>query len=703
MSGDGFEDGGARTARGEAIDLMALSRALLRRKWWILVPTLASCFIALVVVTAISPRYTGVAKVLLENQESYFTRADKASADPGAIFDPEGVQSQAETVATTELARKAADELGLAQRAEFNPPSPGNPLALAFSLLSGGRGGASTAEDRVVDAFLARLTVFPVAKSRVLQIEFVSADPALAARGANTVAALYLAGQEDAKKNEAKAASAWLSQKIEELRAKVADADAKVEAFRANSGLLAGANGMTVPAQQLADINAQLAAARAAQAGAIAKAQSLRAIVREGRLDEIPDAAKDESLRRYVEQRVALKAQIALESRTLLPQHPTMKELNGELAGLDGEIRLAAGKAVLGLEDDAKLAGAEVESLSAALAKQSKTVATGNVEDVQLRALELDAKTSRDQLESYLQKYREALAREADNAAPADARIIESASEPRTPTFPKKAPTVLLATLAGLLVSVGVAAANALLADAAGASGDEASMRLARASEPEEEEETSAPFGAAAESAQRVEVDDSYSSAEALAGRLAEVARDGAALTTLFAGEATSRALGLALTVARQLSKGGRAALVDLGVSQDWLSDILDRQAERGQRLDGLAELLDGRATFEQALHRDLTSSLDIIPAGAGEIDVEGLGEALAALSSSYEFVVLHASNWRSAEVGAALDAVAVFVMVAPAQRLEGALRRLREKLAQTTITTLGLVSGERSAIERAA
>jgi uncharacterized protein involved in exopolysaccharide biosynthesis len=700
MNGDGFEDGGAPADRGQAIDLVRLWRALLQRKRWIVVPTLASCFIALVVVTAISPRYTGVAKVLLENQESYFTRPDKAGAEPGANFDPEGVQSQAETVATTELARQAAAKLALAERREFNPPTPGNPLAFAWSLLVGGRGGGAT-EDRVVEAFLSRLTVFPVAKSRVLQIEFVSEDSALAAHGANTVAELYLAEQEDAKKNEAKAASAWLSRKIEELRAKVADADAKIEAFRADSGLLAGANGMTVPVQQLADINAQLAAARSAQAAAIAKARSLRAMLREGRLDEIADAAKDESLRRYAEQRVALKAQIALESRTLLPQHPHMKELNAELAGLDGEIRLAASKAVLGLEDDAKLAGADVDNLSAAVAKQSKTVATGNVDDVQLRALELDAKTSRDQLESYLQKYREALAREADNAAPADARIIESASEPRTPTFPKKAPTVLLATLAGLLVSVGVVAAQALLADGAVASGGAAAEPLAGARE-RQDEEAPAAAGAGARSAPP-EIPGAFSSAEALADRLAEITRHGGALTTLFAGEATSRTLGLALTAARRLSKRGRAALVDLGVSQDWLADVLDRCAESGGRLDGLAELLDGRASFEQVLHRDLSSSLDIIPAGAGRIDVDGLGEALAALARSYEFVVLHASDWRSAEVGAALDTIAAFVMVAPARRLEGALSRLREKLAPTSLTTVGLVSDERSAIERAA
>jgi uncharacterized protein involved in exopolysaccharide biosynthesis len=700
MNGDGFEDGDAPAERGETIDLVRLARALRRRKRWIVVPTLASCLVALVVVTAIAPRYTGVAKVLLENQESYFTRPDKAGVEPGAVIDPEAVQSQAETVATAELARQAAAKLALADRAEFNPPTSGNPLAIAWSLLAGGRGG--TVEDRVVGVFLSRLTVFPVVKSRVLQIEFVSADPALAARGANTVAELYLAEQEDAKKNEAKAASAWLSKKIDELRAKVADAEAKVEAFRANSGLLPGANGMTVPVQQLADINAQLAAARAAQAAAVAKARSLRAMLREGRLDEVADAAKDESLRRYAEQRVALKAQIALESRTLLPQHPHMKELNAELAGLDDEIRLAANKAVLALEDEAKVAAAQVDSLSAALAAQSKTVATGDADDVQLRALELDAKTSRDQLESYLQKYREALARDADNAAPADARIIERATEPRTPTFPKKAPTVLLATLAGLLVSVGVVAAQALLADAALASDGAASTPLAGAREAPDGE-APASDDAAARPAPLAESPGAFSSAEALADRLADIARDGEALTTLFAGEATSRALGLALTAARRLSKRGRTALVDLGVSQDWLADVLDRRAESGDRLDGLAELLDGRASFEDALHRDLSSSLDVIPAGTGRIDVDGLGEALAALAKSYDFVVLCASDWRSAEVGAALDAVAALVMVAPARRLEGALGRLRERLAPTSLTTIGLVSGDRTAIERAA
>ncbi|MBV8471787.1 MAG: lipopolysaccharide biosynthesis protein [Hyphomicrobiales bacterium] len=706
MSGDGMGEGDASIGKIETIDFIRLSRTLLRRKRWILGPTFVCFALALVFVFVVSPHYTGVAKVLLENQESYFTRPDKAVADPATNFDDEGVQSQAETVATTELARQAVVKLDLADRDEFNPKSSANPLSLILSLFNGRPG-----PDRLVDAFLSRLTVFPVPKSRVLQIEFVSADPAFAARGANAVADLYLTQQEEAKRNEAKSASSWLSQKIEELRGKTADAEAKLEAFRATSGLFAGANGLNAPAQQLADLNTQLSAARARQADAAAKAKALRALLHDERLDEIPGVAQDESLRRFFEQRVALKAQIALESRTLLPQHPRMKELAGELAGLDAEIRLAANKVVIALENDAKVAAAEVDSLTGVLAAQSKTVATNNVDEAKLRELDLEATTTRQQLESYMGKYREALAREADNAAPADARIIASATEPRTPTFPKKGPTVLLATLAGFLISLGVVAAHTLVTDAGGEE-EAVAEQAAAAAPPEPEDEPPPPARqprateVAAEAVDRpapAEAPDRYASPEAVVDRLAGAAPSEGVRTTLFAGERTGRTLALALSAARALSKRGRTALVDLGVSQDWLADVVDHEGEGEARFTGLAELLDGRAALEDVIHRDLSAPLDIVPAGAGTIELDGLGEALAALASSYQFVVLHASDWRAPEVAAALEAVSSFVIVAPSARLDRALNRLRAELAETSIATMALASDHSGRIVRAA
>jgi polysaccharide biosynthesis transport protein len=667
------------TERDQAVDLTRFGAGIRRRWRWVVWPTVVALVASSAFVLLANPRYTGVAKVLLEDQESYFTKPDKASGlDPAATIDPEAVQSQAEAVASSDLARKAIDRLGLATDPEFSADRDGK------------------IDRRVVDKFLSRLTVFPVPRSRVLEIEFVSRDPELAARGANTVAEVYLESQTEAKANAARTAGAWLSRKIDELRAKVADADAKVEAFRAQSGLLGGANGQTVPAQQLSELNAQLSNARSAEAAATAKADLLRRLEREGRLDEAPESIADESMRRFVEQRVTLMAQIAEASRTLLPLHPRMKELSAQLAGLDAQIRDAAARNVRALENDARLAGDQVTSLSAALSRQSRTVATGNVDDVRLRALEMEAKGARDQLESYLQKYGEAAARDADSGAPADARIIATAEPPRTPTFPKVWQTILLATLAAFLVSGGVAAAATLAADeaepvsmsialspppamAAQAAASPANPREGRKLVDPNPQEPPAQAAAPFEPADAA-VTETSRSAQALAERLTRSRTPEGRLVALIAGNGSGRALTLALETARLLSAKGPTLLVDLGATQDWFGDILEREETDSVEVSGLADLLEGRASFGEIIRRDLSSRLDVIPAG-GDATGGRLEDVFAALMSAYDCVVFHASDWRSARARAAADSADAVVLVAPTALLRRVVEEAREAL----------------------
>jgi succinoglycan biosynthesis transport protein ExoP len=701
MEGEWVREHGAGDPRDGAIDLPQLFRAIARRKWWIILPTAAAFALALAVVVLLPPRYTGVAKVLLENQESYYTRPDKAGADQPLMLDPEAVQSQAETISSPDLARKAIAKLDLANKPEFNKAVSTNPLSIVLSVIGlGGSASGRDGEQRIVDAFLSRLTAFPVVKTRVLQIEFVSQDPELAARGANVVAQLFLEGQESAKKDSAKAASAWLATKIDELRGKVAETDAKVENFRAQSGLLATSNNMTVPGQQLADLNTQLTTARTAQSEALAKAQLMRSLLRDGRLLDAPEITKDESLRHYAEQRVALKAQIAQESRTLLPGHPHMKELAAQLVGLDSEIRGAAEKAVRGLENDAHLAASQVTSLTNALAAQSKTVASGNVDEVQLRALELDAHAARDQLESYVQKYREAIARDADNAAPADARIISVASPPRSPTFPKKTETLAIGAFAGLLLSTGIVVSRALLSQDPLESGAQARIPAAI-----RREETPAPERDIEDDELLPETQRSDSpSIDKLATHLLAAAPLEGALLALIAGDGSNGSLSTSLAVARHLSRHGRAILVDLGQTEDWFADAFYREMEDDRGALGLAELLSAKASFAEVMHRDLSSDLDVIPVGMGELSMDALDEALVALAASYTFVVMHASNWHSEPALAAMPQVRQAVIVAPASRLDAALAGAREAKGGAAEQVLGFApANERSRIDRAA
>jgi succinoglycan biosynthesis transport protein ExoP len=657
-------------SREEAIDLPRLIVGVRRRRRWIYFSAVAAAVLSSAFVLFASPRYTGVAKVLLEDQESYYTRPDKASgADSAATIDPEAVQSEAEAVMSPDLARKAIERLDLAANPEF--------------AVSGG-GSSARADQRVVDKFLSRLTVFPAPKSRVLQIEFVSRDPQLAARAANTVAEVFLQSQEEAKEETARAAGAWLSRKIEELRARVADADAKVEAYRTEAGLIAGANGQTVPVEQLTDLNTQLGNARSALATATAKAALLRSLQQAGRLDEAPDSVADESMRRIADERVTLKAELAEASRTLLPMHPRIKALTAQLASLDDQIRSAAAKNVRGFENEARIAGDQVASLNASLVAQSKTVATGNAEDVQLRALDMEAKTDRDQLESYLQKYREAAAREAANAAPADARIIATADPPRSPTFPKVWQTILLATLAAIVASSGVAAAAALAANEAGdAPAREAGARAAEAPSavpvaPGADPDSSAEPAPLDPEPSRTVALGLFETPAALAQRLAKLDSADGAPFVLIAGHECGQALAIALETARKLSSLNATALVDLGDAQEWLADVLDREESAGAEVVGLADLLAGRATFGEVIRRDLSSSLDILPAGGDLSGVEGLDDIFAALASAYGLIVAYASDWRAAAARMAAARADAVVIVSTAAKLKAAVHSAR-------------------------
>ena len=134
-------------------------------------------------------------------------------------------------------------------------------------------------------------------------------------------------------------------------------------------------------------------------------------------------------MRRLIEQRIALRSQLAEQSTTLARPASAHQGIEGadrrsrpRRSAREGE-RLARQ-----LDNDAKVAGDRLETLTASLDQVKKLASQTNEQDVQLRALEREAKTERDLLESYLAKYREATARDNINAAPPEARIISRAS-----------------------------------------------------------------------------------------------------------------------------------------------------------------------------------------------------------------------------------------------------------------------------------
>jgi len=447
-------------------DLASLGATLWRKRYTILRPTIIVALLTFGVVLMIPPKYQSEARVLVVGRDNVYLRpdADKDIIDRGVV-DQEAVTSQAQLILSRDLASEVIAKLKLNELPEFDPAL--GTISLTRRIL--GFVGiiknplAMTPEERVLEAYYDRLTVFPVEKSRVIVIDFLSENPELAARVANAIADAYLKRQQEAKQDQARSAGQWLSAEIETMRKKVADAEAKVEAFRARSNLLVGPNNTTLSVQQLGDLNTQLATARAQKADAEAKAKLIRDMLKSGEPIESSEVLNSELIRRLSEQRVTLRAQLAEQSSSLLGNHPRIKELRAQIGDLDQQIRKEAETLARSLENDAKLADARVAAQLVTFNQLKKQAETSNEDDVQLRALERDAKSQRDLLESYLAKYREASARGTLDSAPPEARIISRATASSIPAYPKKLPTIAIASLATFMLMCGLVVTRALL------------------------------------------------------------------------------------------------------------------------------------------------------------------------------------------------------------------------------------------------
>jgi uncharacterized protein involved in exopolysaccharide biosynthesis len=288
MRGGNPSNGGAVAAfaADSEFDMAALGRALWQRKWRIILPTIAVALATFAYLSTVTPRYASDARVLIDVRENVFLRPDAERSSPDrTTFDEQAVASQVQVVLSRDLAREVIAKLNLGERPEFDPMLKGlSPVTQILALLGFVRDPRMmSAEERVLQSYFDRLSVFPVERSRVIQVSFQSADPELAAKVANAVVDGYLAMQQRAKQDQARSASEWLSAEIDTLRTKVEEAEAKAADFRARANLFVNTNNASLANQQLTDLNAQLATARTQKADAEARARLIRDILKSGR------------------------------------------------------------------------------------------------------------------------------------------------------------------------------------------------------------------------------------------------------------------------------------------------------------------------------------------------------------------------------------------------------------------------------------
>lgn len=656
---------GARATETDLdIDLGALFGSLARN--WLRILVIAFCVaaVAFMLASVATRHYKAETRVLIETRESVFTRPETAGSD-SPLLDEQGVASQVEVMASSDLLKQVARDLNLADVPEFE--ASGEVSLLGRMMIIAGLKSdpiEMPPEDRVLKAFRERLNIYRVERSRVIVVEFSSESPRLAAEVPNAIADAYLSLQRGAKLQSDSDATEWLEPEIADLRARVKDAEGKVASFRSSSDLLVGTGNAALATQQMTELSTELSRVRANRAAAEANAEAFRkALASGGSIDSLPGVLSSGLIQRLRENQVQLQAQIADLSTSLLDNHPRIRGLRSQLADLDRRIRTEAEKVLAGMRTDVEAARLREQDLTASLNTLKAESARVGEAEVELRALEREATAQRELLESYLTRYREAASRKDRNYLPADARIFSRATVPAEPYFPRVLPITGAAFAAALLLAGLVTLLRELFSGAA--------MRPAARPVVEQVPEitmpevvpapepvtVAAPVMSVPEPSAFVPPEPETPAAEDVPEAVAagvpsrgEISVDAAAARLIERGASRAivvspegdEAAATSVMVARAIADAGlRTLLLDLTARGAASAPMLD-----GADLAGITDLLCAKAQFTDVIHSDLYSECHVIPVGLADIAramraIDRLPIIMESLTTAYDIVIV--------------------------------------------------------------
>ncbi len=439
------------------IDLYGLMSGVATR--WRMIAGLVgvTVILAAVILMFTQPRYSSGVRILFGNTEAEILNNDRQNSRPN--IDKELVRSQIHVLQSRDLIARVIKDLDLTQNPEF--VSSNENVSFKKSLLIW-MGFASDSrlmspEERAWMTLEPRVVVYPLPDSRVLALDVWSFDPELAAAIANRLGQVYLDETKAAKSRSNRQAKEWLASRIQGLEEKVRKAEAEIERFRAQAGLLQGTTN-TLNAEELSGVKGQIIVASANRSQALARVRQIKNLLKNGGdINTSNEILQSQLIGRLREQQVTLRRLVADLSAKYLPSHPRMVRLRAEITGLSRQVRAEMRKIISSLQGQVDVATARLASLNASLDRVKVTTEQANEQRVRLKALEREASASSQLLETYLRRFGEASARADIATQSPNARIISKAYVASTPSYPKKGPILILLTLGALVLGVVIA------------------------------------------------------------------------------------------------------------------------------------------------------------------------------------------------------------------------------------------------------
>ena len=313
------------------------------------------------------------------------------------------------------------------------------------------KGPASGVSSDSISRYLALLIVEPVPKTQLVKVSFSTVDPSFSEELANAHAAAFIRMNLETRFELSKEAREFLEKKLVELKVKVGQSEEALNRFRKTYGVVSLEGNENIIVSRLVELNGKLTDARARRI----ELESLSRIVKDKNLTSLSQVIDNNMVVQLRGGLEGLEAERARLSTIFKSDHPRLQDLEKQISQTQQRMNLEIRKVIRTIESDYAAARAKEAALQAEADRQQQAALDLKQLAVQHTILQGELDANRTILANVLKRLNEASV--STESPLSNMQITEPAEMPRGPSSPQIERALILASVFGLFLGVGLA------------------------------------------------------------------------------------------------------------------------------------------------------------------------------------------------------------------------------------------------------
>ncbi len=432
------------------LDLLKYWHVIVKRKWTVLSVFVLVLLTGMMMTMLTTPIFRATATLQIERQASRVVNVP-GIAPTESPLDFEFYETQFQLLRSRSMAEKVAADLD-PEDPVFAVMSAPSPFAKLMQLIMGFASPSTDTVDveqrrqQLVNLVRGGLSIEPVAKSRLVRINFDSPDGALSAKIANAVSTGFIESNMERRIDNSAYAREFLEDRLEQVKLKLQDSEQALADFAQAEQIVNVGDRRSMRAAELESLNAALTSARQERIEAEARLRQSSG----ANVYSHPMMMQNEGIQALRSTRNKLDAEYREKLLTFKPGYPAMQQLKRQITEIDKALETEVGLIKTGVSAIYQAALDKETMLKEQVDLLTKDMLSTQGRTSSMTLLEREVETNRQLYDALLQRYKEiGITASVDSN---NVSIVDPALNPGGPFTPNVFQNFLTSVMIGVLL-----------------------------------------------------------------------------------------------------------------------------------------------------------------------------------------------------------------------------------------------------------